>query len=321
MIFQKNVEKIYRSRVYMRQDNPLGVFYFAPEDFPGLRKHPYSFKSQMGHNLNGFFYHYDDPIPGRLVVFDHGMSNGHRVYMREIETLCKGGYLVFAYDHTGCMTSGGENINGFAQSLTDLDDCINALETVKKLADRSISVMGHSWGGFSTMNIAALHPEITHVVSMAGFISAERMRFQHFRGITRMYIKKVMELDLRQNPKYIRYNAVESLARTEAKVLLIYSADDRTIHKAIHYDPLYEGLKDKENIEFLLVDGRDHVPHYTVDASEYKNRFGAELDRAAKRKQLETPEQQTAFMAKYDWWRMTEQDEAVWARIFAHLKK
>ena len=36
-------------------------------------------------------------------------------------------------------------------------------------------------------------------------------------------------------------------------------------------------------------------------------------------KKLTTPEAQKAFMAGYDWKRMTEQDEEVWEEIFRAL--
>ena len=88
------LEKQYRSNLFIRNDNPNGVFYFTAADFPGLQARAYDFKSQMGHDLKGWFYYYANPIHGRLVVFDHGMGNGHLAYMREIERLAKAGFLV-----------------------------------------------------------------------------------------------------------------------------------------------------------------------------------------------------------------------------------
>ena len=251
MIFEKQIEKIYRSQLFVRQDNPNGIFYFSAEDFPGLQKHAYSFKAGAGHALQGYFYHYAHPIPGRLVVFDHGMGNGHQAYMREIERLAKAGYLVFSYDHTGCMSSGGESTGGFAQSLSDLDACLTALKIEEGLKDRKISVMGHSWGGFSTMNIAALHPEITHIVAISGFVSVERMLEQTFGGLMKRYRKSMLALETSANPKYVRSSAVESLKNTRAKVLPIYSQDDKIVHKTFHYDELYAALSDRENVRFL----------------------------------------------------------------------
>ncbi|MBR2889195.1 MAG: alpha/beta fold hydrolase [Oscillospiraceae bacterium] len=320
MLFEKQIEEIYRSNLFVRNDNAGGIFYFTPEDFPGLLVHPYAFPAKQGHTLQGWFYHYDNPIPGRLLVFDHGLGNGHRAYMREIELLAKSGYLVFAYDHTGCMESGGESTNGFAQSLCDLDACITALKQVPELEGRTISVMGHSWGGFSTMNIAALHPDITHVISMSGFVSVELIMEQTISGILAPYRKALLALERRSNPDYVDFDARESLKDTQAKVLLIYSSNDRTVSKNVHYDALQKALSGKPNIRFLLVHGKDHSPNYTADAVAYKNKFFEELTKAQKKKQLQTPAQQKRFMAGYDWHRMTAQDSRVWTIILDYLK-
>lgn len=321
MIFEKQFEKIYRSSVFVRNDNAGGIFYFSPADFPGLQAHPYSFPATAGHTLKGYFYCYKNPIPGRVVVFDHGMGNGHRAYMREIERLAKAGFLVFSYDHTGCMESGGENTNGFAQSLNDLDACMIALEQEKALEGYTFSVMGHSWGGFSTMNISALHPKITHVVSMSGFVSVELILQQMISGILKGFRSSLLALEHRSNPGYSHFHAVESLSNTSAKVLLIYSADDSIVSKAVHYDALYAALSGKENIRFLLVDGKDHNPNYTADAVQYKNAFFKEFTRLEKKKLLDTPEKRREFMDSYDWHRMTAQDEDVWTSVIDHLMK
>jgi len=320
MLFEKSILRIYRKNLFVRNDNPEGIFYFAPEDFPGLQAHPYTFRARAGHDLNGFFYHYPDPIPGRVLVFDHGMGNGHRAYMREIETLAKAGFLVFSYDHTGCMTSGGESCNGFAQSLSDLDACIEALKAEKGLEGCSFSVMGHSWGGFSTMNIVALHPEITHVVSMSGFISVKKILEQTFDGILKPYRKAVLGLERHVNEKYADFDAAESLKNTGAEVLLIYSEDDPVVKKSFHYDPLLCALEDKENIRFHLEQGKAHNPSYTAEAVRYKDGFFEALTDLRKRGDKVSPEERKSFMESYDWRRMTEQDEKVWALIVSHLK-
>jgi len=319
MLFEKQIEKIYRSNLFIRNDNPNGIFYFSAEDFPGLHADAYHFKAAAGHDLKGFFYYYDNPIPGRLVVFDHGLGNGHRAYLREVERLARAGFLVYTYDHTGCMASGGEHTNGFSQSLNDLDCCLRALKAEPALADRTIAVMGHSWGGFSTMNICALHPEITHVVSMSGFVSVELMMQQIMAGPLKFFRKPLMALEQRANPDFVDFDARSSLANTAAKVLLIYSENDPTVLKTPHYDSLYAALAGKDHIRLLLVNNKGHNPAYTEDAVAYKDAFFKEFSGAVKKKQLETPAQQKAFMARYDWHRMTEQDEEVWKQIIDHL--
>ncbi len=314
MLFEKKVVDFVLGQLLTRQDNPYGIFYFTPEDFPGLGAHPYGFVSHKGHELNGYFYCYEGADPKKLVVFDHGMGNGHRAYMREIETLCKAGFLVYSYDHTGCMASGGKHIGGFAQSLADLDDCIKHLKREKALSGREIYVVGHSWGGFSTMNIGAIHPEVKKIVSMSGFISVERV-VKQMLGPLKAYAPAVVAVEQRENPRHSRYNALESLEKTQAKVLLIYSEDDKTVLKTEHYDPLYIKFCDSDHVRFLLLNGKNHNPTYENESVIYKDDFFAQFQKAMKKGLLSTTEAQAEFFGKFDWWFMTRQDMEVWNQI------
>jgi len=315
MLFEKQIVNLFRTGFLTRCDDAGTAFYFSAADFPGLQQEPFSFPSSCGHTLQGWFYHYENPVPGRIVVFDHGFGGGHRSYMREIEMLCRHGFLVFAYDHTGCMESGGENIRGFSQSLRDLDDCLKALKATDRCKDLDISVMGHSWGGFSTANICALHPDVSHIVVLSGFVSVAKLVNQFFGGLLKGYRKAVMALD--PNEGYNHYTAVESLSGTDAQVLLVYSANDRMVSKAVHFDALKSGLSHKENVRFLLVENKGHNPNYTEDAVAYLGQYSADVGK--KKKSLTTEDAKKAYRDSWDWERMTAQDETVWAEIFKTL--
>lgn len=319
MIFEKQIEKVFRAQLYNRCDDTGNVYYFSADDFEGLKKDDYEFASSMGHALKGAFYHYDSPIPERIVVFDHGFGGGHRAYMKEIELLCRHGFLVFAYDHTGCMESGGETPNGFSQSLCDLNDCLAALKADEKYNKHDISVMGHSWGAFSCLNIATLHPDVSHIVAISGFVSVSDMIEQNFSGILKPYRKTIMRIERESNPRFVDYDAVKSLSGTDASVLLIYSSNDKLVSKKQHYDKLKAGLSGKNNVRMLLVENKGHNPNYTDDALRYKDDFFKILTKKVKNKELDTPEQKKSFVASFDWNRMTAQDESVWSEIFKTL--
>ena len=321
MIFENKILEMYKKQMYIRCDDSGTAYYFSADDFDGLNKRGYTFKSNNGHTLQGYFYWYENPAQNRLVIFEHGMGGGHRSYMREIETIAKKGYMVFAYDHTGCMESQGENTNGFAQSLNDLDSCISALKADVKFKGEEITVIGHSWGGFSTMNIAALHPDLKNVVALSGFASVKRMEDQYFGGIMKVFAKAVYALEQKSNPVYVKYDAVESLGKTDMPAMLIHSADDPMVKKEHHFDVLKNALGEKENIKFWLMDGKAHSPNYTADAVKYKDAFFVTLTEKLKNKQLETPQQKAEFVAGYDWWAMTAQDMDVWNKIFEFIEK
>lgn len=320
MIFKNAILKAYKQSAFTRCDNDGATFYYSSDDFDGLHKENYPFSSSLGHTLQGYIYHYENPIPNILVIFDHGFGGGHTAYMKEIEKLCSKGYTVLAYDHTGCMESGGQNTNGMAQSLHDLDDCLTHVKADPSFKEYDFYVMGHSWGGFSTLNISYIHKEIKKVVVMCGFVSVENLIASNFSGLLKGYRKDVLEVETNANPKYVGFNAINSLKNTSAKCLLIYSSNDH-LCKKLHYDQLYENLKDQENIEFLLVEEKWHNPNYTKEAVMLLNEYVKEKSTLLKKKKLSTEEEKKAFLEKYDFNKMTEQDEEVWKKIFKHLSK
>lgn len=320
MIFEKAILKAYKSMAYTRCNDSGTAFYFSKEDFPGLHQKPYAFSATAGHLLQGYFYYYDHPIQNRVIVFDHGFGGGHRSYMKEIERLCRANYLVFAYDHTGCMESGGNDTNGMAQSLCDLNDCIKALESNNPLKQLNISVVGHSWGGFAALNISALHPTISKIVVLSGFISVKSLIDSYFDGILKGFRKTIMHVEEKANPIFVKYNAIASLSQSNVEALLIYSDNDPLCKKKFHYDPLYAQLSTKKNIHFQLISGRGHNPNYTENAVKYLESYMIQKKRLTKKRKLETTKQKEKFIASLDWNIMTEQDEEVWTSILHHLK-
>ncbi len=315
------LKKQITDMVYPRADDTGAVFYFSADDFAGLHKIPYPVPSSRGHTLDGYFYSYDGYREDRLIVFEHGMGSGHTGYMKEIEMLCRHGYRVYAYDHTGCMNSGGENTGGFAQSLVDCNDVINALQADPAYAALPISVIGHSWGGLSTVNIAALHPEVTHIVALAPPISAPQLICHMLPGMLARYAKKFSDEERAKNPETYDLDARTSLWNTGASVLILHSVDDSVVAAKYHFNLLRDALSDRPDTRFVLLSGKAHNPNYTEDAVKYKDAFFAEYKTAMKKKQLVTAAQKEAFKNKYDWNRMTKQDDAVWQMIFETLDK
>ena len=317
MLFEKQIVNLFRSQFLTRCDDKGIAHYFSTEDFPGLIRESHPFPATGGHTLQGYFYHYGNPISGRILVFDHGFGGGHSAYMKEIELLCRHGFLVFAYDHTGCMESGGDNCGGLSQSLMDLKDCLTHLKTTERCKDLDFSVMGHSWGGFSTLNIAALHPEISHIVVLSGFVSVEKLVGQFLGNLLKGYCKPILAEEAKTHAPFCHLNAVESLSGTDARTLLIYSANDKLVNKAVHFDALKSGLAHKDNIRLLLVENKGHNPNYTEDAVKYLGEYTSAV--AKQQKKLKTDAEKKAFRDSWDWDRMTQQDESVWTEIFKTL--
>lgn len=320
MIFEKAILNVYKSNIRIRQDgNPL-LHYYSASDFPGLQRTPFDFEGNNGQKLQGYYYYYSSPRKDRLIVFDHGMGNGHVAYLKEIELIARRGYTVFTYDHTGCRESEGENIVGFAQSLCDLDYAINALHSAKEYGDAKYTVIGHSWGGFAALNISALHPEIESCISLSGFIGVERMIEQFFSGILRFYRPSVMRLEHESNPMYSLIDARKSLKNSKCRILYIASDNDPTVKTSYHFDTLKNSPPEGADIEFCLVHGKLHNPNYSVSAVAELDKMSKAMTEGMKKKAFETTEAVDAFRNSWDWEKITEQDEEIWNKIFDFIE-
>lgn len=321
MLFHRPIEKLYQKRTFRRCDNSGKVFYFTAQDFEGLSCRRYPFRSSRGHLLQGFLYSEPGHREGHIVVFDHGIGAGHLAYMQEIHRLTANGWMVFAYDHTGCFASEGDGTCGLSQSLRDLNDCLNALQADPQFAGYTFSVMGHSWGGYACLNIARFHPEVKHIIALAGFASVKRMVHSLFRGILKPYAKDILRLEAQSNPDSWECDAADALRHTDAQVCIIHSEDDPTVSYADNFLYLQEALKDRPNIAFVTMQGRRHNPNYTADAATYAASFFAELNQKSKKKQLSSDVQKREFVNSFDWQRMTAQDDVVWEKILNTLSK
>ena len=318
MLYNK-IESIFNKLVYSRAERMPYVFLFSHNDFKGLNAKKFTIESKRGHLLVGSFYYYDSPKKNRLIVFEHGMFGGHLNYMREIEMLARAGYLVFSYDHTGCMESGGSDTGGFSGSLFDLDEVISALKEVDALKGYEISVVGHSWGGFSTLCISKFHPDIKKIVPMSGFISPKDIIYQHMSGIASIFRKRIYENELIKNPKYMRCNAIEILSNSDTRALIIHSPNDHMVSYKKHFIKMKNALADNKNISFLTVPDAYHNPTYTKAAVKAKQDFQARLKRAQKKNKLTTTEECEAFVTSLDWYKITEQNDEVWSKIYEFL--
>ena len=317
MLFSKIIKKKFDEVLGRYEENPA-YYAFGPDDFEGLHatKHPI-----MGdHNveLQGYFYSYEDIDPNNLVVFDHGIGEGHRAYFKEIETLCKKGYTVYSYDHTGCATTGGNGILGFAQGVNDLDHVLCSLQ--KEYQYDHVKLVGHSWGAYSAMNVVAFHPEVTHVVSLAGFLSATALCEQYIPKPFLKYSSEVMEREREHNPKYADLDARESLLQSKAKLLHLQSKDDKMVLYELSLIPLSYALKDRSHTTFMSLENRNHGPQLCDEAAKAYDEMKADETKLLKKHQLDTKEQQAAFKENHNWSLITKQDPHIWNEIFTFLQ-
>lgn len=317
---------IYKKNFVHRYDDDHIIKYFFYKDFKDMDAKAVEFRTPQGLLIRGNIYSYPleklTPIYRKkdLVIFCHGLGGGHRSYMREIECICREGYEVLAYDNVGCWESEGKDIRGVSESINDLVSCLDYIASSDELKTREIHIVGHSWGGYAVGNILNFRKEnIKSVTVISGFASIETLTDAGFGGKLKPFKKLIRRFELKVNPSYADSCSVDALKDTKAKALLIHSRDDQMAAISTGLDYVRSRINNP-NVTYLAVEGKFHNPNYTTDAVTYMQQTFGEYETLVRDKKLKTVEQKKAYMADKDFWRMTEQDEDIWAKIFSHME-
>ena len=301
-----------------RYDELPYLKYYTHADFKGLKAKPYSFISQ-NNTLRGNFYFYDGYDKDTIVIFCHGILGGHKSYLCEIEMLARAGYLVLGYDNTGCVSSDGKDIGGLGASLKDLDNAIISLKKNDEYKDKKIYVMGHSWGGYAASNIYNFE-QVDKIVAVSPFISLKQEYNDIFHGFTKLVHPRVIQLEGKAiGKKYAKSTAVNALNNVFGKALVIHSTDD----PVVKYKTTTAVLQKKvinPNVEYLIVNNKDHHPLYTDEAVKLYNETFSSFNQLVREKKLETLEAKKEFFASVDFKKLVSQDKEVWDKVIAFLK-
>ena len=259
------VEYVFAHFFPARHDGNPSLRYFNPTEY-GAKCLPFSFLS--GENrLNGGRYYVDGPFKG-LVVFFHGAGAGHEAYGELIASIAKQGYLVYAYDNTGCMQSEGKDCNGLAQPLVDQAAFFDFLEKDDMAKGLRRFSVGHSWGGYASLGCLQEQYQVEKIVCISGFDSAVKMA-SYANEKTRKAEKIIYKfLKDKYGPLGV-YDGLSMMKKTEKDVLLIYGENDNTVDPKLFFHVYEEETKDNPHIEFLRVKNRGHQPYWSEEAQNY----------------------------------------------------
>lgn len=215
-----------------------------------------------GSIIRGGLYNYSSYDNSKIFIVCHGMWSGVSAYMQDVEFFCKRGYQVLAMNYEGTNNSDG-NLNGLGNSLRCLDYIINYVKNNDELNNRDIYVYGHSWGGFATLNIPYYHKDIKGILSISPFISIKQcMKGLLPKGL--WFIIPVYKLiELNKTKKYSLANAYKSLSKFKGNIVILHSRNDKVVKFKYNTNKL---MKKLNNASYLIVDDRDHNPHYSLSS-------------------------------------------------------
>ena len=246
---------------------------FKPEDaqiefikkYSDLNEKEVSFDLE-GVTLRGVLYNFGEYDPNKIVVFCHGMWSSQRSYIHIISYLAHKGYQVLGFDYEGVDSSDGKAIRGFGNSLRCADYAIRFVKEHEETKGRDIYVVGHSWGGFATSNIAGIHKDIKGVVPISAVIGVAHLMKGLLPKPLRWLAYVFQVVDSLKCGKYSYYNAIKSLKDYEGKVLFIHSKDDEVVKIGFSTEYVQKHSKNS-NIQYLILEGKKHQPHFTKESA------------------------------------------------------
>lgn len=216
--------------------------------------------------IRGNIYSYPKDKYEGLILYLHGMWSTHNSYMQDIEYFARNGYLVLGIDYLGTGMSTGKTLKGFGSSLLCADACINAIKQDTILSKYDLTVIGHSWGGYAASNIAHYHKDIKNVVALAPFSSISCLIKGTIPKPLWLITPFFLLVDYINCQKYSLNKSYKTINETNVKTLILHSKDDKVVNYKYNTKVVEEKCKNK-NAKFIIVDGKNHQPYYSLRAT------------------------------------------------------
>lgn len=274
---------LIKSNFDQRYDDRHTLKYFTVDDFENLKNEPIEFESNEGQKLRGFIYSSTkfDSYKALMVV-SHGLGAGHLQYTTEINYFAQQGYLVFAYDDTGCNMSEGKRIKGLTQGLIDLDYALRYIDSNERLKNMPKVLFGHSMGAFSVCNITSINnSDIKAIVALAPFKDEPSMIFEQFKAMTNVKYKIIYKLLVKYYKQrfgnLIKVNTIDSFKNSDVPHMIVAGDCDPMVDYFSNFNLFKEMLENNENYKFVSVEGRFHRPNLSLDAAQYDQDTNVEL--------------------------------------------
>ena len=174
--------------------------------------------------------------------------------------------MVFCYDYTGYYTSEGESSTDYIQAVKDLDSVLAYFENHEMYAKLSVSLFGHSLGGYVSLAVLNYSHKIKSVVSASGFDTPVEQwcySVKRFSGKIGFLEGKIAEIY-----EYIVYgketrdlSAVKGIDSSQIPILVISGTTD------VFYGGVSSIYKQKNNVRnpkcrFMLMDKPGKNGHY-----------------------------------------------------------
>ena len=305
------ISKQYIKRFVSRYDKEVGIPYYSYTDFVDLKQEAFSFTNSKGIKISYFYYYYPNYKKDKIILFLPGIGPGHTAYLKEIEEICKRGFKVLSLDYTGTDKSEGKYLGSLNTPSEDVNELLDYLTL-----DKEVIVIGHSLGGYTSLNLLNLRNDINKGVIMAGFLSVESLINSLVKS--KFISKQILKYERKKYPIYYDLDNVSFLKDTKKKILFIHSLDDQMVPYKSSL-AVIEKLNNK-NLMTVTVDQRGHNPNYSEKASKYLQEVFGKYNELIKEKKIKTDKDKINYFKDVSLADLVEQDQKIIAEIIDFIK-
>lgn len=255
-------------KMYVRYNGHPLLKYFDATDFPGLSAEPFSFQTKNNHTLRGFIYTNETVKDfSKVILFFHGIGNGHLAYTKEINRLVEDNHLaVIAYDNHGSGLSEGKHIIDLSWPFVDAEYCLKYLKSEPRFESSKIYLIGHSWGGFVAGNIYHLtHDErIQKAVVLNGLPSVADVSIIYTKG-SRLARRYYMLLSRIKMGRYANQSLYESLKVKHVPTLIAHGEKDPVVPYR-YLAPILPLIEKDHSIQRFACPDHHHFVYLSLEA-------------------------------------------------------
>lgn len=305
------ISKQYIKRFVCRYDKEVGIPYYSYTDFTNLKQEASSFTNSKGIKISYFYYYYPNYKEDKIILFLPGIGPGHTAYLKEIEEICKRGFKVLSLDYTGTDKSEGKYLGSLNTPTEDVNELLDYLTL-----DKEVVVIGHSLGGYTSLNLLNLRNDINKGVIISGFLSVESLINSLVKS--KFISKQILKYERKKYPHYYDLNNVSFLKDTKKKILFIHSLDDQMVPYKSSL-AVIEKLNNK-NLITISVDQRGHNPNYTEKASKYLQEVFGKYNELIKEKKIKTGKDKINYFKDVSLTDLVQQDQTIIEEIINFIK-
>ncbi len=261
------VGKAIHSNFALRYDGNPKLRYETAEE-AGCNSKPFSFYSGKNLLRGEKLYVGDIAKCQKALVFFHGIGAGHTAYTLELSFFAKKGYLVYAFDNTGCMWSEGKEVGDLAQSVGDVNAFFTYLKQDKDFHGQPLFALGHSWGGVSVLHCLNEDIPVLKCVSLSGatplvdfYTSAEKKMPDWLKKPIAAYLKR----------KYGKavVEDINLLTTTKKPFLYLYGDQDDLVLRSSSHLTIGKYAKTNSCVEIRPIKGKRHNSYWTEKTELY----------------------------------------------------